>query len=273
VLGHLDKGKRYLDLAQDIATKSGVAKEVFDTFQVYYVKIQLGNFERVRDDLEREIARYADQKVKLRIIEGYWYLCRCYRHLGLYNEAEVIARSNLNLPYIDMIDRFQGELILLAFVNEDYEAAERIFKQFAYENQLTDLQIESHQITGWVALGRGNLEKAIYSERHRLSHKVKNHYGFQVQAQFAEAALLMAKSGRVERAIELYSVACQLPFVCNSQWFEDVFGRHIEKAAVSLPYDVVEAAKARGRELDIWETAESLLEELNGDMTIFESNQ
>jgi tetratricopeptide (TPR) repeat protein len=190
-----EQSKRYLDLAQDVAKKSGVSREVFDTFQVYYVNIQLGNFEQVRHNLEREIDGYADQKVRLRIVEGYWNLCQCYRHLGLYKEAEVIARDNLDLPYIDMIKRFQSELISLAFANEDYDAAERFFMQNARLNQMTNLQIKSHFLTGRIALSRGMLEKARSPIRRALANTVQNHYGFFLLFLLSSAGLLMAKSG------------------------------------------------------------------------------
>ncbi|TFG65912.1 MAG: hypothetical protein E4H27_10370 [Anaerolineales bacterium] len=81
-------------------------------------------------------------------------------------------------------------------------------------------------------------------------------------------AYLLVKLGHVEWAVAVYSLASQQAFIANSRWFYDIAGKHIEKAAESLPTDVVEAAKACGRELDIWETAENLLVELNEDLAI-----
>jgi predicted ATPase/DNA-binding CsgD family transcriptional regulator len=76
-------------------------------------------------------------------------------------------------------------------------------------------------------------------------------------------ALLRASRGMEESAVELYALACREPYVANSRWYEDVFGRPIAQAAAALPPEVVEAAKERGRELDLWQTAESLLTELS----------
>jgi hypothetical protein len=76
-------------------------------------------------------------------------------------------------------------------------------------------------------------------------------------------ALLKAEKGKTERAVELYALACREPYVANSQWYEDVFGRPITEAAATLPSETVEAAKERGRGLDLWQTAESLLQELS----------
>ena len=75
-------------------------------------------------------------------------------------------------------------------------------------------------------------------------------------------ALLFADQGEVERAVELYTLAATLGYVANSKWFDDIAGDEIARAAEGLPMEVVKAAKARGRGLDLWETAMELLAEL-----------
>jgi hypothetical protein len=47
----------------------------------------------------------------------------------------------------------------------------------------------------------------------------------------------------------------------NSRWWSDVVGQEIENAGSSLTRSVFEAAKTRGISLDLWETAEALLNE------------
>ena len=74
--------------------------------------------------------------------------------------------------------------------------------------------------------------------------------------------VVLADTGEVERAVELYALAESHPFVANSKLFEDIAGRHIKAAGAALPPDVVEAAQARGRALDWWDTAAELLDEL-----------
>ena len=75
-------------------------------------------------------------------------------------------------------------------------------------------------------------------------------------------ALLFVDQGDSKRAVELYALASTLEMVANSKWFADIAGDEIAKAAEGLPVEVVEAAQARGRKLDLWETAEKLLTEL-----------
>lgn len=80
---------------------------------------------------------------------------------------------------------------------------------------------------------------------------------------FAGIALLYWAEKRWERAIELYTLAYTNPYAGKSQWVANVVGKKIDEAATMLPPDVVEAARGRGREMHMWETAVSLLAELS----------
>ena len=78
-------------------------------------------------------------------------------------------------------------------------------------------------------------------------------------------SLLLAEYGQHTRAIELHVLSLhQLP-VTNLQWHQDVVWKHIDVIAASLPPDVVDVAKARGRKLDLWETVAELVVELESD--------
>ena len=71
--------------------------------------------------------------------------------------------------------------------------------------------------------------------------------------------MLLVDQENVEIAVELYAPATRFPLVRNSQWFEDVAGRHIAAAAKALPPEVVAAAQARGQARDLWQTVEEIL--------------
>jgi len=64
------------------------------------------------------------------------------------------------------------------------------------------------------------------------------------------------------RAIEIYALAHNHPFIANCQFFYDIAGKDVEAVEADLPADAVTAAKTRGKALDFWETAEQLLQEL-----------
>jgi hypothetical protein len=76
------------------------------------------------------------------------------------------------------------------------------------------------------------------------------------------AGLYLASVAEPEQAVEVNALAMRYPYVANSRWFEDVVGKHIAAAASTLPPEVVAAAQERGRERDLWVTAEELSEAL-----------
>jgi hypothetical protein len=72
-------------------------------------------------------------------------------------------------------------------------------------------------------------------------------------------ALLLAASGNVVRAIEVWELAQRIPLIANSRYYEDLAWREVAAAADSLPPEIVAAARERGRALDLWATAADLL--------------
>ncbi len=64
-------------------------------------------------------------------------------------------------------------------------------------------------------------------------------------------ALLRARQGRPEDAIELYAVALTHPRVSASRWFQDLAGAPIAIAAAGLPPDRAIAARERGQGRDL----------------------
>jgi len=75
------------------------------------------------------------------------------------------------------------------------------------------------------------------------------------------AALLAADDNHTERAVEIYGLAQEFGYITNSRWFDEVACRELDKVLASLPPEIASLAEARGRELDIWDTANDLLEE------------
>jgi tetratricopeptide (TPR) repeat protein len=75
-------------------------------------------------------------------------------------------------------------------------------------------------------------------------------------------ALMLAEQGHQERAIELYALAWRHPLLANAQNFIDTFGQPLDTVAAALPPGIAAAAQARGRALDLWQTAAALKREL-----------
>jgi hypothetical protein len=62
--------------------------------------------------------------------------------------------------------------------------------------------------------------------------------------------------------VELHALTLQDPTIRNSQFQEDLFGRHIEAVAAKLPPETVVAVQKRGQARDLWQTAAELLAEI-----------
>ena len=81
-------------------------------------------------------------------------------------------------------------------------------------------------------------------------------------------ALLLIDNGQIERAIELYELTQRYPLIQKALWFYTVYGQYVDAAAAVLPEEVAEAARARGRERDLFATAAELLQELDSKSAI-----
>ena len=111
---------------------------------------------------------------------------------------------------------------------------------------------------GEFAQARSCLSAAL---RAAAEHRIR----LMLQYALTGSALILADAGETQRAVEIHTLAVsQLSHVANSRWFEDVIEPLIAAAAATLSPDVVAAAQERGRALDLWDTAEELLDELRG---------
>jgi predicted ATPase/DNA-binding SARP family transcriptional activator/Tfp pilus assembly protein PilF len=75
-------------------------------------------------------------------------------------------------------------------------------------------------------------------------------------------ALLLAKQGDLERAVEIYALAMRHPGVDTSRYLEDVVGRHLNSLTANMPDEIIAAARKRGQERDLEATVRELLDEL-----------
>jgi hypothetical protein len=115
---------------------------------------------------------------------------------------------------------------------------------------------------GFVERGHGNLGQAREHLTAGLKTVVELLPGWWCHCYVPAIALLLADEGETERAVELHALASRYAVVANSQWFDDVSGKHIAAVANTLPPEAVAAAQERGRARDLVATMEELLEEL-----------
>ena len=190
-------------------------------------------------------------------------------HLGRYTEAMVITTESLEKTSEAGLMSLLGHPLMLmgcmVFVEGDFAAARRyllqssdVFAGLEHIDQAISQAILSH-----VARAQGEKKEALEYLTGALRQGIESRFILPIIYCIPAAALLAADDGNHKRAVELYGLAQQFGHIRNSRWFEDVACRELESVRASLPPDVASAAEAKGREMDVWETAEALLCELD----------
>ena len=194
-------------------------------------------------------------------------------HLGRYEQARTQLQKGLTLfrkignPTLTGLSlRF---LALVLLTDAAYAEASSLFREsdvFPREQgYLTDLSY-NQAMSAYAAYGLGNLPQAQQHLAEALRIAVEIRFVGVLFFALPAIALLLAEWGEPERAVELYTLPRHhFLMVANSRWFEEIVGQHITAAVATLPPQVVAAAQARGRARDLWETAEALLVELEGE--------
>jgi hypothetical protein len=153
----------------------------------------------------------------------------------------------------------------LALVNEAYDEAQAASAEGYRLYQAT--QDDAYTFLALSGLGfancfRGDLDQSRRHFMELLTEGLRRTDFLYLLFALPGLALYLARRGEAERATTVWAQAQGYPLVANSIWYEDVVGRELEVVAASLPPEVAEAVRERGRALDLWETAEVLLVEL-----------
>jgi tetratricopeptide (TPR) repeat protein len=268
-LGHLEEAERLerevLSLSQQIGDRSSL---VVYHANLAYTLLWQGRFAEAQQLAEESLA--ICRELGHRGDEGWvqYCLCETLMHSGQYQSARRQAAGGLlTVKAID--DRnheaaLYGVLGQLALVASSYAEAQAAFAKNAeiygeINYRLIDISLAGLGYTtcrlGQPQEARQHLTEALVSA---LALKT---YGPTLLA-LPGVALLLAATGKGAHAIEIWALAKCHPFVANSKWFEDVAGRELDDLAATLPAEAAEAAWERGQRLELWQTAEALLAEL-----------
>jgi hypothetical protein len=114
---------------------------------------------------------------------------------------------------------------------------------------------------GMAALGLGKRSLARQHLITELTEALETQTHARVKVALLGFALLYADEGKVEEAVRLHALVNRYPYVANSRWFADIAGDRLEAVAAELPATSAEQARQQGRNLDLWETAQSLISE------------
>jgi predicted ATPase len=193
--------------------------------------------------------------------------------LGRYEVAESLARKCLAYyppdTYRLIIGRLHNVLGQVALAKANYEEAVQEMQESvtAYGSLTFGWEIGRAMSSLSLALqGKGDMDAARQRLVKALQITTKTRSFFVSAPVLPAAAMLLAELGESVRAIELYELARTQPFVANSQWYDDVAGKHIDALDANLPPGVAEAARSRGRELDPAVTAAELLDYFSDEL-------
>ena len=269
--GELEKAERFLRQALPDAQESGSQQAI--AFALGPLGITLvcgGRFAEGYALLQENRAVINDLGWSFMVGEAQTGLSLVKMHLGQYDEARLQlpvdyaqgagnqARSLLALGSLDFA------LGSLELTEGAYGEAHQLLQEgVAQEREFGRLwYLAGHlAVLGYAARGLGQSSQARQHLVEAL--EIVTEYGVYLMLVYAFplAALLLADRDEVERAVEIYALALNYPFVANSKWFEDVAGQHIAAVAATLPPEVVAAAQERGRARDVEATVAELLTE------------
>jgi ATP/maltotriose-dependent transcriptional regulator MalT len=227
-----------------------------------------GNFPAARETAERSL----EIRRELGRIPYLWNLVALNTaviHLGLYNETKVLATEILDYAQQRGHSMEKGYALMslgnIAFVNGDSASAvDHLEKSSSLMTELSYVyQALPRASLCLVLRTRGDGRSARLHLARALRSGIEIHSVTPVMYCLPVAALLAFDEGRLEHAIELYSMAQRFGHITNSHWFRQVACQELDELCATLSPVVAAAAKARGREMDVWETAGDLLLDLD----------
>ncbi len=187
---------------------------------------------------------------------------------GYYDEARVMAEESCSIATdINGVVRLPlGNFTKgsIALIQENLDQAKAFFEKEAviYDPDWQPALVEQVSCAWSIALIRaGDCEKAYEKFLVALRTAESRHSYPGLSYVLPATALYLATKGKLEEAMELYGLITEKTIYGNTPWLEDVVGKQIKQLASNLPPELVEATLERGRKLDLFETAKSMLEE------------
>ncbi len=220
-----------LEESLSVSKDLGDRRQIGDVYRnLAYVAMIMGRYEKALSHFQKALVLAQEIKNQFFIGSNLMQLGRVALVMGAYAEAEQLSLESV------AICRKIGQQAVLSFALAGLG--------YVVHKQGNALQAQQH------------FTEAVQIAIERQSNTPLGYALFLV-------APFLADQGEHQRAVELYTLAeHNYPPAAKSSWHQDVSGRQIAAVAATLPPEVVEAAQARGRTLDLWETAAELLEEL-----------
>jgi predicted ATPase/DNA-binding CsgD family transcriptional regulator/Flp pilus assembly protein TadD len=271
-LGHLDEAEQLhreaLDLSQRLDHRQAL---VARTVNLAHTLLWQGKFAEAEPLARQSMALYQGLGYQDEVSWGHCVLGSNLLYSGQYNQAGRQAAQALSLGLdIDQSESLvPGWLYLVsgqcALVESSYRQAQDAFARSSELFKQGWLNSVGFPLAGLghVACCQGQLAPARQYLVEALDSALAAKTYMALVYTLPFIAHFLATTGYLERGLELWELARTQPLVTNSKWFADLVGQELEAVATALPPEVAGAARERGRALDLWVTAETLLAELS----------
>jgi predicted ATPase/DNA-binding CsgD family transcriptional regulator len=274
-LGGLVAREGRFDEAERLIEESLAITPEIDRFGIAFalgvlgsVQLHRGRLARAETSLRQCLALHRDLGMRSYGLLWTFVLAEVYLHLGNYAASRTQAQAVLSRA--QELDYKRGTnlgLLLLselALVEGAFDQAYQYLEESpdpAHVDALASREFGQLGILGLATLGLDRLAEAREHLFAALAwaREARRLRGLTVA--LGGLALLSAKEGDAERAVELYALASRYPLVARSRWFEDVIGRHIAAVSATLVPEVADAARERGKAGDLDVSVEELMAE------------
>jgi DNA-binding SARP family transcriptional activator/predicted ATPase len=280
--GNFEKAERLARQALAIYERIGDIFAIADAENdLGIVLLLLGKFQGAHARLEDASATDKEMENFQRYLHSTFYLCWTKMHMGWYSQVLDVVRSTL--------DWYQSK------AGEGLEAFKAWYPGKAGGGYLTGFSL-SVQGAAYLALGRTTEAERFFQEsiasylNFTITEAVRPYSmlgalytvlgqlemgrgylllalekGIEINSAIVHiftlpgVALLLAKNGDLERAVEIYALAARYPWIDKSQWYQDIILSPLTTKTKSLPPRVIADAQKRGRERDLVNTIQELL--------------
>lgn len=266
-LGKVEEAQRSFQESQEILRESDdpLSQALRLRCKHYIAKIS-GRFAEALEYLQKEGPIYEEMGDRHSAGLVYIFMSEVYLGLGEYGPAERRARQALMIwkNFMDLnpfrllaLWPLADALLAQGKVSEAKMVCEEavVFFQHDFGKQGLGLALTK---LGRTEYAEGHLARAWERTLEALDIFTRARHYYFCSAGLAMLALLLAEQGEAERAVEVYALATRHPTMASSIWYAELYGKYIDEAAKDLPLEVSEAAKARGREQDFWQTVARL---------------
>ncbi len=265
--GRLAEGEPYIrqaiEVRRQIGDRSGEAQSLDDYGTVMAWR---GQYPEAKELVEQSLPIYEELGMHAKVAWALALIGLLNNNNCWYDEAR---RAGLRAVQFSSQMNFPRELALGYVAMGLADLGEGKYDQ-AYQHLLQAVEVgrsipqtdELASSLGQLALAELDLGQVEQARQHlceALEINRKTHGMFSANLCLPAAAVMLSRAGEVEKAIEVQAMMLRIPAISGSQWYEDTCWRYITRAAADLPPEVIQARRERGRQRDLFATAEELL--------------